>query len=323
MAVYTEVGDDELARFIARYSIGDLLSYKGIAEGVENTNYMVHTSTGTYILTLYEKRVDPKDLPFFLGLMEHLQAEGVTCPLPVRDREGQILNDLAGRHAALVTFLEGVWPRKPKAEHCAELGRALANMHLGGHNFAIKRANALGLSGWRPLFNKFSHRAEEILPGMTKLIESELSYLEAHWPKQLPAGVIHADLFPDNVFFVGDKLSGLIDFYFACNDAFAYDIAVSLNAWCFEPDFAFNVTKGRAMLKGYNEVRALSEPEKSAIPTLARGAAMRFLLTRSYDWLNTPKNALVARKDPFDYVRRLRFHQGAKGIEDYGFEASA
>ena len=164
MAVYTEVGDDELARFIARYSIGDLLSYKGIAEGVENTNYMVHTSTGTYILTLYEKRVDPKDLPFFLGLMEHLQAEGVTCPLPVRDREGTILNDLAGRRAALVTFLEGVWPRRPKAGHCAELGRALANMHLGGQNFAIKRANALGLSGWRPLFNKFSHRAEEILP---------------------------------------------------------------------------------------------------------------------------------------------------------------
>ena len=158
---------------------------------------------------------------------------------------------------------------------------------------------------------------------MTKLIENELSYLDAHWPKQLPAGVIHADLFPDNVFFVGDKLSGLIDFYFACNDAFAYDIAVSLNAWCFEPDFAFNVTKGRAMLKGYNEVRALSEAEKAAIPTLARGAAMRFLLTRSYDWLNTPKNALVARKDPFDYVRRLRFHQAAKGIEDYGFEASA
>ena len=323
MAVYTEVGDDELARFIARYSIGDLLSYKGIAEGVENTNYMVHTSTGTYILTLYEKRVDPKDLPFFLGLMEHLQAEGVTCPLPVRDREGTILNDLAGRHAALVTFLEGVWPRRPKAGHCAELGRALANMHLGGQNFAIKRANALGLSGWRPLFNKFSSRAEEILPGMTKLIESELSYLDANWPRQLPAGVIHADLFPDNVFFVGDKLSGLIDFYFACNDALAYDIAVSLNAWCFEPDFAFNVTKGRAMLKGYNEVRALSEPEKAAIPTLARGAAMRFLLTRSYDWLNTPKNALVARKDPFDYVRRLRFHQAAKGIEDYGFEASA
>ena len=323
MAVYTEVGDDELARFIARYSIGDLLSYKGIAEGVENTNYLVHTSTGTYILTLYEKRVDPKDLPFFLGLMEHLQAEGVTCPLPVRDREGTILNDLAGRHAALVTFLEGVWPRRPKAGHCAELGRALANMHLGGQNFAIKRANALGLSGWRPLFNKFSSRAEEILPGMTKLIESELSYLDANWPRQLPAGVIHADLFPDNVFFVGDKLSGLIDFYFACNDALAYDIAVSLNAWCFEPDFAFNVTKGRAMLKGYNEVRALSEPEKAAIPTLARGAAMRFLLTRSYDWLNTPKNALVARKDPFDYVRRLRFHQAAKGIEDYGFEASA
>ncbi len=322
MAVYTEVGDDELTRFIARYNIGALLSYKGIAEGVENTNYLLHTGLGTYILTLYEKRVDPKDLPFFLGLMGHLSSEGVTCPLPVRDRNGKILNELAGRHAAIVTFLEGVWPRKPKVEHCAELGRALANMHLGGMNFEIKRANALGLSGWRPLFAKFSSRAEDILPGMTKLIESELVFLESHWPMQLPAGVIHADLFPDNVFFVGENLSGLIDFYFACNDQLAYDIAISLNAWCFEPDFAFNVTKGRAMLKGYDEVRPLSGPEKAAIPTLARGAAMRFLLTRSYDWLNTPKNALVARKDPFDYVRRLRFHQGAKGIEDYGFEAN-
>ena len=323
MAVYTEVGDDELARFVARYNIGELLSYKGIAEGVENTNYMMHTGSGTYILTLYEKRVDPKDLPFFLGLMEHLSAEGVTCPLPVRDRDGQVLNELAGRHAALVTFLEGVWPRKPKAQHCAELGRALANMHLAGQNFEIKRSNALGLSGWRPLFAKFSNRAEEILPGMTKLIDSELSYLESQWPKQLPLGVIHADLFPDNVFFVGEKLSGLIDFYFACNDALAYDIAVSLNAWCFEADFAFNATKGRALLKGYHEVRPLTEVEKAAIPTLARGAAMRFLLTRSYDWLNTPKTALVARKDPFDYVRRLRFHQAAKAIEDYGFGAGA
>ncbi len=323
MAVYTEVGDDELARFVARYNIGELLSYKGIAEGVENTNYMMHTGSGTYILTLYEKRVDPKDLPFFLGLMEHLSAEGVTCPLPVRDRDGQVLNELAGRHAALVTFLEGVWPRKPKAQHCAELGRALANMHLAGRNFEIKRSNALGLSGWRPLFAKFSNRAEEILPGMTKLIDGELSYLESQWPKQLPLGVIHADLFPDNVFFVGEKLSGLIDFYFACNDALAYDIAVSLNAWCFEADFAFNATKGRALLKGYDEVRPLTEVEKAAIPTLARGAAMRFLLTRSYDWLNTPKTALVARKDPFDYVRRLRFHQAAKAIEDYGFGAGA
>ncbi len=291
MAVYTEISDDELARFIRSYDLGSLLSCKGIAEGVENTNYLVHTTKGAFILTLYEKRVDPKDLPFFLGLMEHLSARGVTCPLPVRDSDGRVLNELAGRHAALVTFLEGMWPTHPKAEHCLELGKALARMHIAGAG-----------------------------PEPKTLIADELAFLEKSWPADLPQGVIHADLFPDNVFFIDDKLSGLIDFYFACDDALAYDIAVSINAWCFEPDCEFNAGKGRALLEGYNSVRPLTDAERKAFPTLARGAAMRFLLTRSYDWLNTPKDALVARKDPIDYVRRLRFHQTVRSIEDYGFE---
>jgi homoserine kinase type II len=322
MAVYTEVSDDDLARFIRGYGLGELLSYKGIAEGVENTNYLVHATGGTFILTIYEKRVDPKDLPFFLGLMEHLQARGLSCPLPVRDSNGQMLNMLGGRNAALVTFLEGVWPRKPKAEHCLELGRALAAMHIAGDGFALTRKNALGVDGWQPLFDKFSSSADTVLPGLKTLIENELAHLKTVWPIGLPEGVIHADLFPDNVFFIGNQLSGLIDFYFACNDALAYDVAICLNAWCFEPDFAFNATKGRMLLKGYNEVRPLTASERAAMPTLARGAAMRFLLTRSYDWLNTPKDALVARKDPFDYVRRLRFHQGVKTIADYGAESA-
>lgn len=322
MAVYTEVSDDELARFIAGYDLGDLLSYKGIAEGVENSNYLVHAGAGTYILTLYEKRVDPNDLPFFLGLMEHLQARGVNCPLPVHDRRGAVLNELCGRQAALITFLDGVWPRKPSATHCLELGRALARMHLAGNGFALKRPNALGLSGWRPLFEKFAAHADDILPGLNRLIATELDCLEAAWPRDLPEGVIHADLFPDNVFFIGETLSGFIDFYFACNDMLAYDVAVCLNAWCFEKDFAFNATKGRALLKGYDEVRPLSAGERAAMPILARGAAMRFLLTRGYDWLNTPATALVARKDPFDYVRRLRFHQSATSLADYGGEAA-
>lgn len=322
MAVYTEVSDEELQTFIGRYGIGELLSYKGIAEGVENTNYMVHTTSGTYILTLYEKRVDPNDLPFFLGLMEHLSAKGVTCPLPVHDRTGNVLNSVGGRLAAIITFLDGMWPRKPKAQHCAEVGRALARMHLAGADFKATRVNALGLAGWAPLFDKFADHADDILPGMKRLIATELEALAAAWPKNLPSGVIHADLFPDNVFFIGDQLSGLIDFYFACNDPCAYDLAICLNAWCFEQDFSFNVTKGRALLKGYDEVRPLAAAERAAFPVLARGAAMRFLLTRSYDWLNTPKDALVARKDPFDYVRRLRFHQGAKSIADYGGEAA-
>ncbi len=320
MAVYTEVGDDDLTEFLTRYDIGTLRSYKGIAEGVENTNYLLNTSGGTFILTLYEKRVDPADLPFFLGLMQHLFSNGVTCPQPVRDKQGDVLNTLGGKHAAMVTFLEGVWPRHPKPVHAFETGQALARMHKGGSGFALTRRNALGPAGWRPLYTKFADRADSILPGLAKLIGGELDYLEAHWPAGLPQGVIHADLFPDNVFFVGEKLSGLIDFYFACNDSLAYDLGVCLNAWCFEPDFAFNVTKARAMLKGYESVRPLTPPERQAMPLLARGAAMRFLLTRSFDWLNTPKNALVARKDPFDYVRRLRFHQSTRSIADYGRE---
>jgi homoserine kinase type II len=320
MAVYTEVSDEELSTFIASYGLGELLSFKGIAEGVENTNYIVHTTHGPFILTLYERRTAREDLPFFLGLMEHLAARGVSCPTPVRDLKGRNLNELAGRPAALVTFLEGFWVRRPMTAHCAAVGRALAALHMGGDGFALKRANALGPSGWRPLYDRFADRADEIAPDLGPLIAGELAHLDGHWPKGLPAGVIHADLFPDNVFFLGDRLSGLIDFYFACNDALAYDVAVCLNAWCFEKDLAFNITKGRALLRGYEELRPLTPAERDAMPQLARGSALRFLLTRAYDWLNTPPDALVSRKNPLEYVRRLRFHQGVRSIADYGLE---
>ncbi len=320
MAVYTEVSDEELSTFIASYGLGELLSFKGIAEGVENTNYFIHTSRGPFILTLYEKRVSPGDLPFFLGLMEHLAARGVSCPTPVRDLEGRNLRELSGRPAALVTFLDGLWVRRPRATHCAAVGRALAQLHMGAEGFALKRPNALGITGWRPLYEHFAQRTPEIAPGLVELIESELRTLEAQWPSGLVEGVIHADLFPDNVFFLGDNLSGVIDFYFACNDALAYDIAVCLNAWCFEKDLSFNITKGRAFLRGYEELRPLSAEERDAMPMLARGAALRFLLTRAYDWLNTPEDALVSRKNPLEYARRLRFHQGVRSIEDYGLE---
>ena len=323
MAVYTEISDDDLAEFIASYKLGGLLSYKGIAEGVENTNYLVHTETGPYFLTLYEKRVAPADLPFFLGLMEHLAKAGINCPTPVRDAEGRMLRELAGKPAALVTFLEGVWIRRPHARHCLALGQAMAQLHLAGRSFAASRANALGLAGWRPLYTSFRARAGEITPGLAATIEEELDHLEANWPVDLPQGVIHADLFPDNVFFLGDALSGLIDFYFACNDAFAYDIAAALNAWCFETDHSFNVTKGQALLKGYQRVRTLTAPEREAMPLLARGAALRFLLTRAYDWLHTASDALVKRKDPLEYLRRLKFHRSIRSASEYGLEDAA
>ena len=318
MAVYTDVSDQELEAFIASYDIGALTSFKGIAEGVENTNYLVHTDADPFILTLYEKRVRAEDLPYFLSLMEHLVEKGITCPLPVRDREGRILRELAGRPAALISFLEGVWIRRPDIVHCAELGTALAKFHLAGLDFPMRRDNDLSLPGWRSLFEDVREAADSVIPGLRDEIAGELDFLDAEWNTDLPMSVIHADLFPDNVFFLGDKLSGLIDFYFACNDTMAYDVAVCLNAWCFEPDVSFNVTKARAMLQSYEKVRPLTGPELDALPLLARGAALRFLLTRTYDLLNTDANALVKTKDPREYLRKLRFHQRAQSYGDYG-----
>jgi homoserine kinase type II len=318
MAVYTDVSDEELDAFIASYAIGALTSFKGIAEGVENSNYLVHTERGPYILTLYEKRVAREDLPYFLALMQHLASRRISCPIPVKDREGRTLKELAGRPAALITFLEGLWVRRPNIEHCAGLGDALAHFHLAGADFNMFRANSLSLPGWRSLFASIGSGADKISPGLSDVIEKELRNLEETWPEDLPQGVIHADLFPDNVFFLGDKVSGLIDFYFACNDMLAYDLAVCLNAWCFESDGSFNVTKARTMLQAYEGVRRLSQAELDWLPTLARGAALRFLLTRSYDLINTDANALVKTKDPNEYLRKLRFHQRVKSAREYG-----
>jgi homoserine kinase type II len=320
MAVYTDVTDEELQQFLAGYDLGTLSSYKGIAEGVENSNFLLHTSKGYFILTLYEKRVAESDLPFFLNLMEHLAARGLTCPQPVRSRSGEALGRLARRPAAIVTFLDGVWIRRPSAAHCGAVGEALAQLHLAGADFAMTRRNGLSVEGWRPLFETAAARADKVQAGLCKAIATELARLERDWPCDLPHGVIHADLFPDNVFFLGDRLSGLIDFYFACTDALAYDVAVCLNAWCFEPDHSYNMTKGRALLHGYMRRRALTPPEIAALPVLCRGAALRFLLTRLVDWLEVPAGALVKPKDPLEYYRKLRFHQTNTGARDYGID---
>jgi homoserine kinase type II len=321
MAVYTDVAAEDLQQFLAAYDIGELLSYKGIAEGVENSNFLVHTRRGYFILTLYEKRVAAADLPFFIGLMEHLAARGLTCPQPVKNRAGETLGKLAGRPAAIVTFLDGMWIRRPSLTHCAAVGQALARLHLAGEEFSLTRKNALSVDGWRPLYERASARADSVQQGLRAAIAAELDVLEKSWPHDLPRGVIHADLFPDNVFFLGDELSGLIDFYFACTDTLAYDVAVCLNAWCFELDHSFNVTKGRGLLQAYVRERPLSDRELSALPLLARGAALRFLLTRLVDWLDVPPGALVKPKDPLEYHRKLRFHQTVASVRDYGIEA--
>jgi homoserine kinase type II len=318
LAVYTDITEDDLRNFLIQYDVGSLTSYKGIAEGVENSNFLLHTTKDPLILTLYEKRVEKSDLPFFLGLMQHLAAKGLSCPLPLPRKDGELLGELSGRPAALISFLEGMWLRKPEAKHCREVGKALAAMHLAGEGFEIKRPNALSVDGWKVLWDKSEDRADEVEKGLKQEIRPEIDYLAAHWPKDLPAGVIHADLFQDNVFFLGDELSGLIDFYFACNDLLAYDVSICLNAWCFEKDGSYNVTKGKALLEGYQSVRPLSEAELDALPLLARGSALRFFLTRLYDWLTTPAGALVVKKDPLEYLRKLRFHRSISHVAEYG-----
>lgn len=320
MAVYTEVSDEELEEFVAGYDLGAVVSCKGIAEGVENSNFLLQTETGTFILTLYEKRVDPDDLPFFIGLMEHLAQRGLACPTPIHGRDGRALRELCGRPAAIVTFLQGMWPRRVAVEHCAQLGEVMARMHLAGADYPLVRPNNLSVAGWRPLLAASAHGADDVKPGLGEYLEAELEEIEEGWPADLPSGVIHADLFPDNVFFLGKHISGIIDFYFACTDAFAYDIGICLNAWCFEPDGSFNITKARSMLSAYRRVRPITDEELRALPLLARGAAMRFLLTRLYDWLHTPPGAYVKRKDPLEYLHKLRFHQGLSGPGAYGLD---
>jgi homoserine kinase type II len=318
MAVYTEVSDEDLAPFLAQYDLGEVAALKGIAEGVENSNYLLQTERGTYILTLYEKRVARQDLPFFLGLMDHLAARGFACPVPVHGRDGKALRELCGRPAAIVSFLKGMWPKRIEPRHTALLGDAMARLHVAGLSFEMRRRNALGADGWRPLFASCKARAHEVEAGLADELASELDHLETKWPTALPAGVIHGDLFPDNVFFLGDALSGVIDFYFASTDFLAYDIAICLNAWCFEADTSFNVTKARQMLSSYRKGRALSADEMAALPILARGSALRFLLTRLYDWLNHPAGAFVRPKDPREYLQKLRFHRAIRRPSEYG-----
>ncbi|MDZ4778233.1 MAG: homoserine kinase [Alphaproteobacteria bacterium] len=318
MAVYTDLSDEELADLLAGYDLGRALAFKGIAEGVENSNFLLETEAGRFILTIFEKRVARSDLPFFMNIMETLAARGVPAPRPMRNRDGDLFSEVRGKACTIITFLTGVSPKRPNAAQCRAIGVRLAQMHEALRDFAEVRANALSVDAWAPLVRPRAALANSLRAGLAADVEADLAALEAAWPQGLPRGVIHADLFPDNTLFLGDETKGLIDFYFACTDALAYDLTVCLNAWCFEPRGAFNLTKGQALIAGYESVRVLSEAERNALPILARGAAMRFFATRLADWAETPAGALVRPKDPLEYADKLGFHRSAKNAADYG-----
>jgi homoserine kinase type II len=324
MAVYTDVTDEDLARFLADYDLGEATAFKGIAEGVSNSNFLLGTTQGRYILTIYEERTEAAALPFFIGLMGHLAARGIRCPAPIGRRDGAVIGALGGKPAAIVSYLDGLSVRRPQAAHCRDGGMTLARMHLAGADFVQRRANTLSLPGWKQLVAAALPRIDRFDAGIADALLAELAFLDAHWPADLPGGVIHADFFPDNVFFTAGQVSGVIDFYFACNDWLAYDLAIMLNAWCFEPDFSFNVTKSRAVIAGYQALRPLSAAEIVALPLLARAGAMRFFATRLYDWIaafDLPPGTLVKPHDPRPYWERIKFHQRAARPADYGVEA--
>jgi homoserine kinase type II len=314
MAVYTILGAEDVSALLARYDVGELIALKGIAEGVENSNYFVETTKSRFILTLYESRVDPADLPFFYALLKHLHEAGCKVPRFIADKNGDWLQEVAGRPACLIEFLQGVSVTKPTLAQAHSTGAALGAMHSALSDFCETRPNSLGLFAWRPLAERCSDNdLDAIQPGLTARITAECDYLEEHWPSNLPMSAIHADLFPDNVLMLGDEVTGLIDFYFACTDLRGYDLAVTHSAWCFSADGRrFDAAVSAALLAGYSAACPLDVPTRDALPVLFRGACLRFLLTRCYDWINTPANALVTRKDPLAFLRRLEFYADAK-----------
>ncbi len=309
MAVYTHIGAEDMSEIVREFGLGTLISAKGIAEGVENTNYFVDTSSGRYILTIYEKRVKTDDLPFFHALLDHLAQKGCPVPRTMHDGSGTSLKMWRGKAMAMIEFLPGLSVSRPTTDQALAVGAALGHMHGAALDFPLSRPNAMGLEGWIAMAHQCGTALNEIEPNLQDRVTKECAFLRAHWPKHLPHGIIHADLFPDNVLMTDDSVTGMIDFYFACTDVRAWDVAVTHAAWSFSADGTeYHAPVGNAILAGYRQCFGLSDAEETAFNILARGACLRFLLTRAWDWLNTPADALVTRKDPLAFLNRLNHY---------------
>ena len=317
MAVYTKLEHQEVRRFLEQYNINNLKDYKGITEGVENTNYLIKTSEQDYILTIYEKRVNENDLPFFIKLLSNLSENKFPCPKPIANKNNEKINKIKNKNAALVTFLSGQSKNRITSEDCFEIGKITAQLHEITRKFNINRKNSLSIESWQIIFEKTIKQKIDLDESTIKKTKNYLNFLKDKWPKDLPQGIIHADLFPDNIFFINNKVSGIIDFYFACNDFFAYEIAICINSICFDNNSTFNMTKAKNLIDGYSSVRTLSEDEKKYLPILSMGAAMRFFLTRLYDFYHTDNKADVKIKDPFEYLKKIEFHSTIKNFNEY------
>ena len=320
MAVYTKFNQNKINEILSNYNLGELNNFKGIEEGIENTNYFLSISNKKFILTVYEKRVKSKDLPFFSDLMSSLNKAGFKCPTPVTNKKNETITDYEGKKLMIVSFLEGKAKKNLSPFNCKSIGIEVAKMHQITKNFKFTRKNDLSVRSWRSIFSQVKDKCNKIHPELPSLIEANLLSIEKEWPKNLPSGIFHADLFSDNIFFKNNKFSGFIDFYFSCNDFYAFEIAICFNALCFDgmkQNLSFNVTKAKKLMEGYNEVRKISKDEKVAIKVLSQGAALRFLLTRVFDYINTVNDAVVKIKDPEEYLKRLEFHKNAKSFEDY------
>jgi len=322
MAIYTKLSENNLKEFFLKYNLGKLLNYKGIQEGIENTNYFIQTDKGKFILTVYEKRVEEKDLPFFMGLMRNLYDANFPSPEPIISKNGNYITEISGKKAAVVSFLDGSAKKNLNPNDCQMVGIQTAKLHMITKNLTGKRENKLSVNSWREIYKKVQKDCSKIHINLTKTIEKNLDEIENNWPKNIPSGIIHADLFPDNIFFKNDKLTGIIDFYFSCYDFYVFEIAICLNALCFEgqkENLSFNVTKAKKFIDGYSSIKKLTEEEKKSLKILCQGAAMRFLLTRVFDYLNLTEGALVKIKDPIEYLKRLEFHNSVKDYQDYFF----
>jgi len=322
MAVYTKLSEKELKEFFSKYNLGKLLNYKEIKEGIENTNYFIQTEKGKFILTLYEKRVEEKDLPFFISLMRNLFDKNFPSPEPIVNKNGNYISEILEKKAAVVSFLDGYAKKILNPSNCCQVGINTAKLHLITKDLTGKRENRLSVNSWRKIYNKVKKDCSKIHASLPKIVEKNLDVIEKNWPKNIPSGIIHADLFPDNIFFEGNKLSGIIDYYFSCYDFYAFEIAICLNALCFEgknENLSFNVTKAKKFIDGYSSIRKLTEEEKKSLKVLCQGAAIRFLLTRVFDYLNLTEGAIVKIKDPVEYLKRLEFHDSVKNYQDYFF----